>query len=638
MQRKSRMQRQATFVRWCHECNVPLLRKKCDICGGRGKAISVTGNGEVRPAFETEKLEINKQITNAYGSRTGKVMRKKTIYLAKTSGLDKVDEVIVDGVIIGNLEFDILEKVYRFIPSIEGCVMFDKSSIRKIRVKKMPKGHLKGKYLDPDNIITLSSEKFNIGDYAILIFPNKMIGKGLIKRELSEDKNVIKIIDITREELAFSNQLSDISRAMTANKGALSIIEKEAKEFIKTRMEQNRKPLTIAFSGGKDSLVVLELLKDVTANFEIIFIDTGLEFPETIDYITMMQKRLKKKIRLLKNDKDLYSEMDTFGPPAKDYRWCCKTHKLAPMAEYVSLNYPEGCLTFEGKRKNESFSRAMSKREDSNPFVPGQVSAYPILEWRALEVWFFILSKKLRYNKLYDIGLERVGCWMCPSGLDCEFQKMKDLHYDKYKKFNQFLIDWAESRMLSKKYVRLGFWRWKDFPKKMLKIAETKGINLVPQEKKTDYKVSSVSGIVPCHDKKFSLEGVLTGIKDFEKLAGVFNILGSVRYSEELGAITIRTGKCDISLFASGHIVIKSDSKDDAKDMFIELVKTIIRFDTCNLCGICVKTCKRGSIKIVDKKIVIDRTCSHCGKCNDSCQTYTYAEKVVDMSALKKKI
>ncbi|MBW6462058.1 MAG: phosphoadenosine phosphosulfate reductase family protein [DPANN group archaeon] len=638
MQRNTKMQRQATYVRWCTECNVPLLRKKCDICGGRGKAISLTGNGEIRPAFETETQEINKLITNAYGSRTGKVMRKKTIYLAKTSGLDRVDEVIVDGIVIGNLEFNIVDKRFMFIPSIEGCVVFDKSSIRKIRVKTMPKGHLKGKYIDSDNVIVLSSEKFNIGDYAILMFPNKMIGKGLVKKELTDDKEVIKIIDITRDEFAFSNLYSDIPKAIIANKGALTIAEKEAKEFISSTMEKNKKPINVAFSGGKDSLVVLELIKSVTSNFEIIFIDTGLEFPETIDYITMMQKHLKKKIRLLNNDKDFYSEMDTFGPPAKDYRWCCKTHKLAPIAEYVSLNYPDGCLTFEGKRKNESFARAMSKREDSNPFVPGQISAYPILDWTSLEVWFFILSKKLRYNKLYDLGFERVGCWMCPSGLDCEYQKMKENHFDKYKKFNQYLIDWAETRMLSKKYIRLGFWRWKDFPKKMLRISETKGVNLVPQEKKTDYSISSVSGIVPCHDKKFSLEGVLSGIKDFEKLAGVFNILGSVRYSEDLGAITVRTGKCDISLFASGHIVIKSDSKDDAKNMFTELVKTIIKFDTCNLCGICVKTCNRGSIKIVDKKIVIDRTCSHCGKCNESCQTYTYAGKVVDFGAIKKKM
>ncbi|NOQ55732.1 MAG: phosphoadenosine phosphosulfate reductase family protein [Nanohaloarchaea archaeon] len=638
MQRISKMQRKATYVRWCYECNVPLLRKKCDICGGRGRAITVSGNGEMRPAFENERQEINRLITSAYGSRTGKLMRKKTIYLAKTSGVDKVDEVIVDGIKIGTLEFDIFEKKTAFIPSTEGCVVFGRSSIRKIRIKKMPKGHLKGKYINSDNIIILSGEKFNIGDYAILGFPNDMVGKGLVKKELTDGANVIKIIDITREESAFSNQSCDISKAITANKGALTIIEKEAKEFIKTTMEKNKKPLTIAFSGGKDSLVVLELLKDLTTKFEIIFIDTGLEFPETIDYIAMMQKRLKKKIRLLKSNKDFYSEAETFGPPAKDYRWCCKTHKLAPVAEYVSLNYPLGCLTFEGKRKNESFSRAMSKREDSNPFVPGQISAYPILDWRALEVWFFILSKKLRYNKLYEMGFERVGCWMCPSGLDCELQNMRDLHPDKFKKFNQFLIDWAESKMLSKKYIRLGFWRWKEYPKKMLKIAETKGINLVPQDKDTEYKVSSVSGIVPCHDKKFSLEGVISGIKDFEKLSDVFNILGSVRYSEELGAITVRTGKCDISLFASGHIVIKSDSKEDAKDMFTELVKTIIRFDTCNLCGICVKTCNRGSIKIVDKKIVVDRTCSHCGKCNDSCHTYKYADKVVDMRALKKKI
>ncbi len=225
---------------------------------------------------------------------------------------------------------------------------------------------------------------------------------------------------------------------------------------------------------------------------------------------------------------------------------------------------------------------------------------------------------------------------MCPAGLDSEFEKAKELHPEKHRKFYQFLLGWADSRDLGKKYVRLGFWRWKSHPKKMLKIAQEKGINLVPHEKKGDYKISSVSGIIPCHDRKFSIEAVLDGIKDFERLGNVLNVLGSVSYSKDMGALRFKTSGCDISVFASGHIVVKSDSRADAKKALIEIIKTIIRFEMCNLCGICVRKCEKEAISVVAGKIHIGVSCTHCGKCNESCQTYVYAGKVVDMSRIEK--
>ena len=636
MKKRTDSRNRPSYLRWCYECNVPLLRKKCDLCGGKGIAVAISSPGDARPALEEDRLLVVRTISEEYGPQLKRAIKGKIIILNKAPGIDRTDEIIIDGIKIGVLEFDIFEKKFRFIPSIEGCAAFDRFTKRKIMVKGGLKGHLKGKYLSYDDIIIPKGHVFEAGDYAILLFPDGNIGKGILKDGFQHSEKAIKILDMTKEDVYFSKITNPMEKIIKANRGHLNIIEKEASDFIKETIETSGKPVNVAFSGGKDSLVILELVKGVTNKSETIFIDTGLEFPETVAYVGMMQKKAKKKIRCVRSTKDLLTEAEVFGPPAKDYRWCCKTHKLAPVAEYIGLNYPDGCLTFEGKRRYESFSRALSRRVDNNPFVPGQTSAYPILEWRSLEVWLFIFSKGLRYNSLYDKGFERVGCWMCPAGLDSEFEKAKELHPEKHRKFYKFLLGWADSRDLGKKYVRLGFWRWKSYPKKMLEIARDKDINLVPHVKKEDYKISSVSGVVPCHDRKFSIEAVLNGIKDFERLGNVLNVLGSVSYSKDMGALRFKSSGCDVSVFASGHIMIKSDSKVDAKRALIETARTIIRFETCNMCGICARKCEKKAISVVDEKIHIGASCTHCGKCNRSCQTYVYSEKVVDMSRVKK--
>ena len=636
MQKRTSFQNRLSYIRWCYECNVPLLRKKCDLCGGKGKAVAISSPGDCRPALEDDRSLVVRLIAEEYGQQAKRAIRKKTIILNKTPGIDRTDEVIIDGIKIGVLEFDIFEKKFRFILSTDGCAAFERFTKRKIMVKGGLKGHLKGKYLSDDDIMIPKGQAFKAGDYTILSFPNGNVGKGIVKEENLSGEKAIKIMGITKEDIIFSKIDNPVDKIIKANRGHLNIIEKEASEFIKESIAASGKPVNVAFSGGKDSLVILELVKGATSEFEIIFIDTGLEFPETVAYVGMMQKKMKKKIRCLRSGKDFFEDMKIFGPPAKDYRWCCKTYKLAPIAEYIGLNYQDGCLTFEGKRKYESFSRSMSRRVEENPFVPGQTSAYPILDWKSFEVWLFILSKGLRYNKLYDKGFERIGCWMCPAGFGSEFEKAKELHPEEHRKFYKFLLGWADSRALGKKYVSLGFWRWKSYPKKMLKIAREKEINLVPHERGGKYSVSSVSGIVPCHEKKFSIEAVLNGIKDFESLGNVLNVLGRVSYSKDMGALRFKIFECDVSVFASGHIVVKSDSRADVKKALIETIKTIIRFETCNLCGICVRKCEKKAIKIVDDKIHIGVSCTHCGKCNRSCQTYTYSGKVVDLSRLEK--
>ena len=206
-------------------------------------------------------------------------------------------------------------------------------------------------------------------------------------------------------------------------------------------------------------------------------------------------------------------QVEKFGPPAKDFRWCCKVCKLASAGDLEAGK--EACslagegeskgvayLTIDGKRKHESFSRARIAASETNPFVPAQLNIFPIRDWKALEVWLYIHWRGLPYNPLYDLGFERVGCWLCPSALAAEYARVKELHPEMHEKWNAFLLDWAKTRGLSEKFVKHGFWRWKELPPKMLRLAEELGISVLAKENQEDFEIEVVGGISPMQGRR----------------------------------------------------------------------------------------------------------------------------------------
>ena len=62
----------------------------------------------------------------------------------------------------------------------------------------------------------------------------------------------------------------------------LAAIEDEAIKFIEYAAKQFQQSV-VAYSGGKDSLVTLDLVSKSDVPYEIIFANTGLEFPETLE-------------------------------------------------------------------------------------------------------------------------------------------------------------------------------------------------------------------------------------------------------------------------------------------------------------------------------------------------------------------
>ncbi|MEM3342622.1 MAG: phosphoadenosine phosphosulfate reductase family protein [Thermoplasmata archaeon] len=295
-------------------------------------------------------------------------------------------------------------------------------------------------------------------------------------------KDIVKITsDLFRSGSAPS--LSTISGAVEANISHLKMISRKAMDEIwNLSLQYKHLPVTVSFSGGKDSLVTWHLVNSALEKEpDVIFIDTTLEFPETYQYIEEFRKS-GVKIHVAspadKNPDAIFRHMAVMGPPAKDYRWCCKVFKLGPISSFIQTRYPQGALTFEGKRKFESFSRARSNKLEQNPFVPNQISAYPIRDWSSIEVWLYIVWQKIKYNPLYDEDYERIGCWMCPSCTMSEFHITSIRMPQQYSKFMAAVKDWASSHGIddNEVYAEKGLWRWKVLPPKMKEYIRSEGM------------------------------------------------------------------------------------------------------------------------------------------------------------------
>ena len=221
---------------------------------------------------------------------------------------------------------------------------------------------------------------------------------------------------------------------MQGNK--LRILEREVIAFIREHTTEN---VVVSFSGGKDSLVVLDLAVRAGIN-RAVFADTTIEFKETVEYVKTMGNFFGIKIDIVKAPKDFFEVARKIGFPSRRRRWCCDVFKFGPLAKYAAENDVHAFVT--GLRKDESYQRTKYTRIDKNPIVP-VTQLNPILEWSEKEVWSYIKKYELPVNPLYKY-LDRIGCWCCPFKTRDEFEKIKHHFPQLYAKFRNELLAYAE--------------------------------------------------------------------------------------------------------------------------------------------------------------------------------------------------
>jgi len=181
----------------------------------------------------------------------------------------------------------------------------------------------------------------------------------------------------------------------------------------------------VAFSGGKDSIVMAKLFEMAEVKFTLNYSNVTIDPPPLVQFI----KRYYPEVGWNSVGVPLpyYMVKKSCGPPTRLARWCCEVYKE---------QRGNGSFQAIGVRAAESARRkGLWKTVNNNNNTGGRILC-PLVYWTDADVWQFIRSHNMPYCSLYDEGLKRLGCVGCPmsgpKGMARDFKR-----WPKYKKIWQ---------------------------------------------------------------------------------------------------------------------------------------------------------------------------------------------------------
>lgn len=192
----------------------------------------------------------------------------------------------------------------------------------------------------------------------------------------------------------------------------------EFSEGLKKKVEQSIKllqsiktdePIEVAYSGGKDSDVILELAKMAGIKYRAIYKNTTIDPPGTIKHCK------DKGVEVLQPKMRFFDIVKKKGFPTRRARFCCDILK-----EYKVLNYAvQGIRKSESKAREERYKEPVICRIYGSKKNNVQV-ILPILNWTEEDVEEFINVRCIKCHPLYynEDGTfnvkKRLGCIGCP--------------------------------------------------------------------------------------------------------------------------------------------------------------------------------------------------------------------------------
>jgi phosphoadenosine phosphosulfate reductase len=159
----------------------------------------------------------------------------------------------------------------------------------------------------------------------------------------------------------------------------------------------------LAFSGGKDSVVMLRLAQMAGVRYDAHYNQTTIDPPELIAFIREHHADVEWNIPP-EGNLIMHMVNKSKGPPTRIARWCCEIYKERG---------GKGRAKLIGVRAAES-PRRMEQWREITPHRTAGTIICPILYWTDDDIWDFIRDERIPYCRLYDEGFDRLGCIGCP--------------------------------------------------------------------------------------------------------------------------------------------------------------------------------------------------------------------------------
>ena len=365
----------------------------------------------------------------------------------------------------------------------------------------------------------------------------------------------------------------------------------------------------VAFSGGKDSIVALDIIQRALphSSFAVMFGDTSMESPDTYAQVDLVKSFcIHEGIDFYVAKHPLPPETTwlQFGPPGNVIRWCCTVHKTVPqimkLREITGKNDFTG-LAFTGIRGDESLARSEYDYLNLGEKHKGQYSYHTILNWGSAELFTYIYSRHIPLPVAYIKGNPRVGCLMCPMSPSKHDYIKQQLYPKEMDRFANLIKQTSRVQFNDNvpidQSIDQGYWK-----------KRRSGVGLL----------HSVDLHKTINEKNKVITEVYTDLsEDWIKWAKTLGHVMVVDPSEVI--IIYKNTEYRIIRNNSGNCVtLTFETTNNKRDIeFASLFRSvIIKTIYCVKCGACITNCPHGQISM-DPILRIGDDCRHCLKCHD---------------------
>ncbi len=356
--------------------------------------------------------------------------------------------------------------------------------------------------------------------------------------------------------------------------------------------------VVVAFSGGKDSTVLLDLVQRVIApdDFIVMFNDTTMELSLTYKYIeTIRNKYPNLKFITAKYERPAIEMWRDVGIPSKIHRWCCTIYKTMPtikaIQNLVKKDAPK-ILLYDGIRADESINRAKLSNISKGKHLQ-QINVHPILEWNSAIIYLYAFLRGLPLNDLYRYGIIRVGCAVCPFGSNWKELVLWLKFKNEIKPYLELVEKYAKFRCKGtdiKDFIRDGVWK-KRIGGASLGVSDK--VNIIEENGQIKFTVK------------------LPNINSFAwfKTVGRFtanNSSGYIEFNEKCYNFNFKLEPKKLEITFESRL---------PKDMLFYLKNSAYKTAYCIKCGTCEIECPKSAIKFRKTIEIDEEKCIKCHKC-----------------------
>lgn len=366
----------------------------------------------------------------------------------------------------------------------------------------------------------------------------------------------------------------------------------------------------VSFSGGKDSVVTLDIVQRAIPHndFIVIFGDTGMEFPDTMDVVEQTRIDCEKKgiqFLIAKAKTNPLDNWKIFGPPSNTIRWCCSVHKTTPQLLLLREIFEKSDITemaFVGVRRDESVKRSLYDYTSLGTKHKGQYSCNPIINWGSAEVYLYIYSRNLLLNEAYKKGNNRAGCLVCPMAGDRQEYIRNQCYPNEISQFIN-IIKSTNAREFPTQaetdhFIEVGGWKLRNNGR------DIKSLPIKYVEKS---------------DTELTIYDPIQDWEEWMKTLGEYFVDGEncvLRRGGETYTFDVITSKDDVTSETRIKVVIPEYLVKYSSPI-AKCIKQVFRKSAyCIGCQECQADCPYGCLKFDDGKVQISDSCRHCLNCH----------------------